>query len=42
MVVSKNNTSLLNAINGQLRSIMRDGTFAALSRKYFDQDIRCK
>lgn len=42
MVVMKGNSSLLKAINEQIAKTMANGTHLALSKKYFDRDIRCK
>ena len=39
---SKGNTELVNAFNKGLAEVMADGTYEKLSKKYFDQDIRCK
>lgn len=41
MVVAKGNRKLLVRVNQQLRSILGDGTYARLSQKYFQKDIRC-
>ena len=32
---------LLDAFNKALAEVMADGTYEKLSKKYFDQDIRC-
>ena len=40
--MSKGNTELVNAFNKGLAEVMADGTYEKLSKKYFDQDIRCK
>lgn len=40
--VAKGNTSLANAINKALDEMMADGTYAAISKKWFNEDIRCK
>lgn len=40
--VSKGNTSLVQAYNKALAEVMSDGTYIALSKKYFGEDIRCK
>lgn len=42
MVVTKGNDELKTAINQQLAATKRDGTFAALSRQYFAEDIGCE
>jgi polar amino acid transport system substrate-binding protein len=38
----KGNSALVQAYNGALADLMRDGTYAAISKKYFNEDIRCK
>ena len=40
--VSKGNQPLAQAYNKALAEVMADGSYAALSRKYFNEDIRCK
>lgn len=40
--VAKGNMSLVQAWNQGLAQTMRDGSYEALSRKYFGQDVRCK
>jgi polar amino acid transport system substrate-binding protein len=40
--VAKGNTSLAQAWNAALAQTMKDGSYAALSNKYFGQDVRCK
>ncbi|GMA14407.1 amino acid ABC transporter substrate-binding protein [Deinococcus metallilatus] len=40
--VAKGNTALHDALNGALATLMKDGTYAKLSQKWFGQDIRCK
>jgi polar amino acid transport system substrate-binding protein len=42
MVVSKGNAGLRDAISKELQDLLTDGTYAQLSQKYFNQDIRCK
>ena len=42
MAVAKGNTALREALNGGLAAVMKDGTYATLSKKWFGQDIRCK
>ena len=39
--VSKGNGTLLAALNGALNTVLQDGQYAALSKKYFAQDVRC-
>jgi len=40
--VKKNNQPLANAVDKAMAELMADGTYAALSKKYFSEDIRCK
>jgi len=40
--VAKGNTGLVDAFDKGLAAIMADGTYAAISKKYFNEDIRCK
>ena len=40
--VAKGNTSLAGAFNQALHELQADGTYAALSKKFFGEDIRCK
>jgi polar amino acid transport system substrate-binding protein len=40
--VSKGNTGLVTQVNKALAEIMADGTYAAISKKWFNEDIRCK
>ncbi|HEU0202185.1 MAG TPA: transporter substrate-binding domain-containing protein, partial [Burkholderiaceae bacterium] len=40
--VAKGNTSLATAYNQALKEVMADGTYEALSKKWFNADIRCK
>ncbi|WP_293910337.1 ABC transporter substrate-binding protein [Deinococcus sp.] len=42
MAVKKGNTSLVTQLNGALAKALADGSYAALSKKTFGQDIRCK
>ena len=39
--VSKGNSSLQKVLNGALNTLFQNGQYAALSKKYFGQDIRC-
>ena len=39
--VKKNNTTLTVAVDKALADVMADGTYKALSEKYFKEDIRC-
>lgn len=41
-VVAKGNTSLAQAYNAALAESLLDGTYATLSKKFFNEDIRCK
>ncbi len=40
--VKKGNSSLATAYNKALGEVLADGTFKAISEKYFKEDIRCK
>jgi polar amino acid transport system substrate-binding protein len=40
--VAKGNTGLANEVDKALAAIMADGTYAAISKKWFGEDIRCK
>jgi polar amino acid transport system substrate-binding protein len=40
--VAKGNTTLAGEIDKALAAIMTDGTYAAISKKYFGEDIRCR
>jgi len=40
--VSKGNTGLVNEVNKALEAMLADGTYAAISKKWFGEDIRCK
>jgi polar amino acid transport system substrate-binding protein len=40
--VSKGNTGLVADVNKALAAMMADGTYAAISKKWFNEDIRCK
>ncbi|MEC5163838.1 polar amino acid transport system substrate-binding protein [Janthinobacterium sp. CG_23.3] len=42
IAVQKGNTQLAGAIDKAQREVVADGTFQALSEKYFQEDIRCK
>jgi polar amino acid transport system substrate-binding protein len=39
--VKKNNNGLADAVNKAVVDLMADGTYAALSKQYFGEDIRC-
>jgi polar amino acid transport system substrate-binding protein len=40
--VAKGNTGLAGEVNKALQAILADGTYAAISKKWFGEDIRCK
>ena len=40
--VQKGNASLAKALDKALAEIMADGTYEKLSKKYFNEDIRCR
>ena len=40
--VGKGNAGLVAEVNKALAAIMADGTYAAISKKWFNEDIRCK
>ena len=40
--VKKGNTSLQEAVNKALAELMADGTYAAISKKWLNEDIRCR
>ncbi len=42
MAVKKGNTSLQGALDKALQEIMADGTYEKLSKKYLDEDVRCR
>jgi len=42
MAVKKGNTSLQAALNQALHEIMADGTYEAISKKYLNEDVRCR
>ena len=42
IITRKNNKELLEHLNQALAEVMKDGTYAPLSKKYFGQDISCK
>jgi polar amino acid transport system substrate-binding protein len=42
IAVKKGNTELAGAIDKAQQEVLADGTFKALSEKYFQEDIRCK
>jgi polar amino acid transport system substrate-binding protein len=42
MAVAKGNKSVLDALNKALADLMKDGTYAQISKKWFGEDVRCK
>jgi cystine transport system substrate-binding protein len=42
MILRKNNKELGDKLNQALAEIMKDGTYNALSQKYFKADISCR
>jgi len=40
--VKKGNTSLVKAYDEALAALLADGTYQAISEKWFKEDIRCK
>lgn len=40
--VSKGNAGLVGEVDKALAAVMADGTYAAISKKWFNEDIRCK
>ena len=40
--VKKGNSSLITAYNNALAEILADGSYKAISEKYFKEDIRCE
>lgn len=40
--VKKGNVSVVQAVNKALDEILADGTYAAISKKYMNEDIRCR
>jgi polar amino acid transport system substrate-binding protein len=40
--VSKGNTSLAGELNKALAAILADGSYATISKRWFNEDIRCK
>lgn len=40
--VSKGNKALHDALEGAMKGLMADGSYAKISQKWFGQDIRCK
>jgi len=42
MAVAKGNKSVLDALNKALADLMKDGTYAQISKKWFGEDVRCR
>ncbi|TBH21755.1 ABC transporter substrate-binding protein [Thermus thermamylovorans] len=42
MAVAKGNRTVLEALNRALADLMRDGTYAQLSQRWFGEDVRCR
>jgi len=42
LIMRKNNKEFMDKINEALGELLKDGTLAKISQKYFDQDITCK
>lgn len=42
MAVAKGNKSLLQALNQALADLLKDGTYAQISKKWFGEDVRCR
>lgn len=42
MAVKKGNGSLQAALNKALKEVMADGTYEAISKKYLNEDVRCR
>ena len=42
MILRKNNQELADQLNRALAEVMKDGTYGALSQKYFKTDIACR
>lgn len=42
LIMRKNNKEFMDQINATIAGLISDGTFATISRKYFDSDITCK
>ena len=41
MITRKNNKELMDQMNKALAEVMKNGTYQALSTKYFQADISC-
>ena len=42
LIMRKNNKEFMDKVNTAIDELIKDGTFAAISKKYFDSDITCK
>lgn len=42
MAVAKGNKSVRDALNRALADLMKDGTYAQISKKWFGEDVRCR
>lgn len=42
LIMRKNNKEFMDQINATIAALIGDGTFATISKKYFDSDITCK
>ena len=42
MILRKNNKELADKLNQALAEVMKDGTYKALSEKYFKEDVSCR
>lgn len=42
MAVAKGNKSVLEALNRALADLMKEGTYAQVSKKWFGEDVRCR
>lgn len=42
MILRKNNKELADKLNQALADVMKDGTYKALSEKYFKEDVSCR
>ncbi len=40
--MKKDNTALAARYNQVLDDMLKDGTYEAISRKWFNEDVRCK
>lgn len=42
LIMRKNNKEFMDQINQTIADLIKDGTFATVSRKYFNEDITCR